>query len=433
MLDLLRERLEETAVTAARIGAPDWLVDELNTPKRRIEVQFRARVHGKLKLFSGFVVLHRNPHPTGACPYKGGLRFHKSVTPEILTVLAMEMTDKCILAGLPFGGAKAGIAFDPLLYSEEECRLITEAFTHELLTLNLPHPDIFVPGPDMGTTSREMLWMYIVIADMNQVRNIPNVPASVTGKPVHSNGIPEREDATARGALIQIKKFLELSKQRFTAPPRLVIQGFGNVGANLVRLSAEKEFGSFNCVAVSDVSGGIHNPLGLNIPALFTWYGEHKTFSGFPDATAISNEELLTLPTDILLPAATENQITEKNADNIVARIIFEVANRAITPGAEKIFWEKGVSVIPGVVANAGGVVVSFCEWSINRGMRIHEVDVFPGKSAVHTRLERIMERTLCKVVTYAEEKKCSYSCAAQDLAMLEMLTALRQKHSYPA
>src|SRR3989344_2368201 len=285
----------------------------------------------------------------------------------------------------------------------------------------------------MGTPSREMLWMYIVIADMTQVRNIPNVPACVTGKPVHSNGIPEREDATARGALIQIKKFLELSKQRFTAPSDLVIQGFGNVGANLVRLSAEKEFGSFNCVAVSDVSGGIHNPLGLNIPALFTWYGEHKTFSGFPDATAISNEELLTLPTDILLPAATENQITEKNADNIVARIIFEVANRAITPGAEKIFWEKGVSVISGDVANAGGVVVSFCEWSINRGMRIHEVDVSPGKSAVHTRLERIMERTLCKVVAYAEEKKCSYSCAAQDLAMLEMLTALRQKHSYPA
>ncbi len=433
MLDLLRERLEETEKTAARIHAPDWLVRELNTPKMRLEVQFRARVNGNLELFSGFVVLHRNPHPTGSCPYKGGLRFHPQVTIDLLTVLAMEMTDKCVLAGLPFGGGKSGLAFNPASYSEEDRRAITEAFTRELLKHNLPHPDIYVPGPDMGTGSREMFWMYNTVAEMNQVRNIPNAPASVTGKPVDENGIPEREDATARGALIQIRKFLELSGQKFSERPRLAIQGFGNVGANLARLGSEKGF-DFNCIAVSDIVAGVYNPRGLHVSALFEWYQKHRTFEGFPGAEKISNADLLELPTDILLPAATENQITSANADKVKASVVFEIANRAITSAAEEILSAKKISVMPGIIANAGGVVVSFCEWSINRGTRIHESDLSSTeKNVVLVRLQKIMETTLKRAHRYATLKNCSFSCAAQDLAMLKMWELLQRKHSYPS
>jgi len=428
--NILEKKIKTVEETASKINAPSWLVEELTTPKRILKMQFRATVGGIPKLLTAIRVHHRNPHSTGARPYKGGLRFHPGVTEELMTVLAMDMTEKCALADLPFGGAKGGITFDPGKCTGKELRDITEKMTLEMLKDNIPHPDIDVPGPDVGTNPTIMYWIYNKVAEMNHFRNIPNSTAVITGKPLEHDGIPGREDATAHGLLIQLKEFIRITKPRLSPRPTIAIQGFGNVGANLALLAGKNHF-DFKVIAISDRKGGLYNPEGLNVNRLKTWHDEHKNFKGYKDAEGITNQELLELKTDILIPAAIENQITKNNASRIQAHIISEGANEAITKNAHSILWDRKKPVIPGIVANVGGVTVSYFEWRKNRGERKHKVDFAEEKRWVVLELTKIMNSVIRDVYKKSKECKCSIPEAAHRLAMEIIRDQLRAKHSY--
>ncbi|MAG12806.1 glutamate dehydrogenase [bacterium] len=428
---ILKKKLQEIEHTGSLIGAPDWLIEELTNPKHVFKMQFRATVGGQLKLLTITRIHHRNPYPTGVQPFKGGIRYHPGANEKLLTVLAMDMTEKCALAGLHFGGAKGGIAFDPTPCSELELRRITEQMTMELLKVNLPHPDIDVPGPDVGTNPTVMYWMYNKIAETNHYRNISDVAATVTGKPVEHNGVHGRENATSHGLLIQLKEFLRISKMKLGSRPTVAIQGFGNVGSNIALLTQDERFNFLNVVAVSDRQTGLYSSQGLDVISIKKWYDKNGTLAGFPSADKISNQELLELPVDILVPAAIENQITKENALRIKAPLISEGANEAITTEANNMLADRGTTVIPGIVANVGGVVVSYFEWRKNRGERKHKVDFKEEEEWVQKKLTDIMHGVIHDVYTKSEEKKCSIPQAAHMLAMEIMRGELRMKHSY--
>src|SRR3989338_7555157 len=222
--------------------------------------------------------------------------------------------------------------------------------TVEMLKDNIPHPDIDVPGPDMGTDARIMFWMLIKACEMAHFRSVPNSLALVTGKPLEDGGVPGRVEATARGALIQTNSFRELSKIKMPATPSLVVQGFGNVGGNIASLIHDnpKTF-CYKITAISDVVGGVYNKKGLDISAVIKWHEKNGSFAGYKEGDAVSNEELLLLPTDILIPAAIENQITEKNAASIKAKLVVEAANEAITAEANEILFDSRIPIIPGI------------------------------------------------------------------------------------
>lgn len=427
---ILQKKIKEIERFANKINAPSWLVDEMVTPKRVIKMGIRARNGDNKGHLTAIRVHHRNPHATGARPYKGGIRFHPGVSEELLTVLAMDMTEKCTLAGLPFGGAKGGIAFDPSKYSENEIRRIAEQMVVEMMKDNIPHPDIDVPGPDMGTNPTVMYWMYVKIAEMNQFRNIPNSTAVITGKPIEHDGIPGRSDATSHGLLIQLNEFIRLADPNLSKERTVAIQGFGNVGSNAMKLTEEDRF-NFNVVAISDKNGGIYNSKGLSFKEVSDWYEKNGSLSDFPNAENISNKELLELDVDVLIPAAIENQITGDNANNIKAKIVSEGANEAINPEAHEILHDKGVHAIPGIVANVGGVVVSYFEWRRNRGDRVHAVDFDNEKAWVYSELTKIMNDTIQRVYVKSQDMKCSVSDAAHILAMEIMRDKLQKKHSY--
>ncbi len=450
---VLAQKTAEMQKICEEIGAPAWLFDELKTPKSVVKRKFRVVINGAPRVFTVIRVHHINPFPTGACPYKGGLRFHPAVTEELFTALAMDMTEKCILAGLPFGGAKGGIALDRNSVTPLELRRITEKMTEELLKANILHPDIDVPGPDMGTDAEIMHWMYNTVADLNQLsRSISNTTAVVTGKPVEYQGIPGREEATARGLLIQLAEYLRLSCMLFPhrLRPTVAIQGFGNVGANVARLASV--FG-FDVVAVSDVNGGIGSRQELDMGKVFAWYNgdisgpecllrlslempraiyeRPRTFLGFPEAEAIGNAELLASDADILILAAMEHQITKENASSIRARIVVEGANEGVAPEAQDILAARGIIVIPGIAANVGGVVVSFLEWSKNRGNRRHKVDIAGDTVWVNQELTSIMEEVIRDVYKKSVEMSSSLPKAALTLAIERIYEQLKRKHGY--
>lgn len=427
---ILKRKIEYIKKNAEIINAPEWLVDELITPKNVSKMQFRSEVNGKSKLLTAIRVHHRNPHATGARPYKGGTRFHPGVSEELLTVLAMDMTEKCALAGLPFGGAKGGIAFDPSVCSERELRDITEKMTMEMLKNNFPHPDIDVPGPDIGTNANVMYWMYTKIAEMNHFRNIPNSTAVVTGKPIEYDGIPGRKDATAHGLLIQLKEYIKIAKPKLSTSPTLAIQGYGNVGENLANLSKKNGF-NFTVVAISDEYGGLYNKEGLDIAKIKEWHDTHGSFKDYKNADHITNTELLTTKCDVLIPAAIEHQITEDNASKIQANIISEGANKAIVYEAESILHDRDIVFIPGIVANVGGVIVSYFEWRKNRGDRKHRVDFDEERNWVVSELTKIMHSITKNVLLESKKRKCSLGDAAHLLSMEIIRDQLRKKHSY--
>lgn len=430
--DVLAQKIAKIKKTCEKINAPEWFFGEYITPKRVLGMKIRAQIAGKQVFLSAMRVHHVNPYSTGINPYKGGIRFHVGVTQNLLTVLAMDMTEKCALASLEFGGAKGGIAFDPLLCSARELRDITEQMTMEMLKDNIPHPDIDVPGPDVGTDSRVMYWMLNKAAEMSHFRTVPNALALVTGKPLTDGGIPGRVEATARGALIHLEYFFELSKMRRTSAPMLVIQGFGNVGSNLVRLIRDNpKLFRYKIAAVSDVSGGAYRKTGLSLPDIIAWYEKHGSFKGYREADSVTNKELLLLPSDVLIPAAIEGQITEKNAAKIKARLIVEGANEAITPDALQILADRRIPVIPGVLANAGGVIVSSFEWRKNRGDRPHEVDREAIGRWVIRELNAVMRRSLEKAFKRSITLKCSLPDAADMLALEIIRDKLAWKHSY--
>ncbi len=431
---MFREKIAQLAKYAERSGISEKVIEELREPKDFRCPKIRVIIGDHQQDFRLMGAFNCNPYSTGARPYKGGLRYHPGVNPDLLNTLALDMTEKCALTRLPFGGAKLGLPIDPNSYKEISLRAITEKVAEQLLDDGVLNPDYYVPGPDLGTNSKIMYWIYNKIAELNKRFRIPNVPAAVTGKPVEHDGCPGREDATARGLLIVLQQYLKLKNSSLRQNKvMLAIQGYGNVGMNLANLTLDDEFNRFGVAAICDVGGGLYNPQGLDVGDVRRYYEEHRTFENYPSARAdkVTPRELLELPTPVLVPAAIENQITRENASRLKAGLIVEAANEAITPAAQDILDQEGKTVIPGVVANGGGVVVSYFEWRRNRGERRHVVDFAEDLLWVHDELRKIMTSTINAVYNLSEEGGLSLTESAHRLALNIIGNQLKFKHPW--
>lgn len=334
------------------------LIEFLKRPDRTVQVEFPIETErGKVKNFVGFRVLHSRVRGPG----KGGIRYHPDVTADEVRALASWMTWKCAVVDVPFGGAKGGVVCNPKKMTKKEVRRITRRFITELGDLLGPYTD--VPAPDVNTNAETMAWIYDTYQMMHPGQN--SLPI-VTGKPVDIGGSLGRREATARGCLFVTQRALErglLKGAEDLKDLRVVVQGFGNAGAIAAELYAEQ---GAKIVAVSDSKGGIYSSRGLNVAKVIEHKAETGSVVGFGKSKELTNDELLALECDILIPAALENQIRGDNAHTINARLIVEAANGPTTPTADKILVEKGIQVLPDILANAGGVTVSFYEWVQN-------------------------------------------------------------------
>ena len=389
-------------------------VEYLRYPRREFTVNFPVkRDNGKLEMFTGY----RVHHSTVLGPSKGGIRYSLAVNLDEVRALAMWMTWKCALAGIPYGGAKGGVVVDPKTLSQRELESLTRRYAAELIPLISPHSDI--PAPDMGTNPQIMAW----IMDTYSMTVGYSVPAIVTGKPIIIGGSLGRNEATGRGV---ITCMVEALKRRGITSPynvKVVVQGFGNVGSNA---AAYAHTLGFQVVGVSDVYGGIYNPNGLDIPALRAHVAKTGNVTTFDEGDKVSNAELLTLPCDVLIPAAMEGQITEKNAAQIQARMIVEGANGPTTPEADDILNANDVLVIPDILANAGGVVVSYFEW-------VQDLQAFSWDvGEVYRRLERQMQKSYEATENAAEEYGVDMRTAAHMLAIKRVAEAFETRGVYP-
>jgi glutamate dehydrogenase (NAD(P)+) len=345
-----RMAVRQLDLVAARLGLDAGVHERLRLPKRCMVVSVPVRMDGgHTAVFTGYRVQHN----LALGPGKGGLRYHPSVDLGDVCALAMWMSWKCALVGLPFGGAKGGICCDPTLMSPNELEGLTRRYTQEISLIIGPKVDIL--APDVHTNEETMAW----IMDTYSMQVGYSVPGVVTGKPIAIGGSLGRREATGRGVVYCIQEASSRLKMPIQGA-RVVVQGFGNVGS--VTAALLDELGA-RVVAVSDVRGGIFQADGLDIPALIAYQQEMKTVVGFPTAEPIAHAELLTLPCDILVPAALERQITEVNAGKLQCKILAEGANGPTTPEADIILQERGIFVIPDTLCNAGGVTVSYFEW----------------------------------------------------------------------
>ena len=310
--------------------------------------------NGTVKIFTGIRIRHRNPYSTGASPYKGGIRFHPAVTLNEVKALALWMTLKCAVVNIPFGGAKGAVICDPKKLSRGELERVTRTYVRALgPTIG---PTIDVPAPDVGTNEDIMAWIMDEYSRHHQGQTTLSV---VTGKPVELGGSYGRITATARGGQFVLEKFLSATRTKFNKPMRIAIQGFGNVGSNFAILAAEAKW---SIVALSDSSGAIYNEKGLQVNAVSAYVKATGGIIGYPAGIPISQDDLFLVPCDILVPAAIEGVITERNAPYIAAKIILELANGPTTPEADALLHKRGITVIPDILANAGGVTVSYFE-----------------------------------------------------------------------
>jgi glutamate dehydrogenase (NAD(P)+) len=330
---------------AAAFDIDSRLVDVLGACKKAVEVSVPVGMDdGTTRVFEGYRVTHN----IARGPSKGGIRYHPDVTLDEIKALAMWMTWKCALMGIPFGGAKGGVVVDPKRLSRGELERMTRRYTSEIINEIGPEKDI--PAPDVGTDGSVMAWIFDTYS-MNKGHSVLGV---VTGKPLTIGGSLGREEATARGSLYCIRDAVAKRDGRLDSMT-VAVQGFGNGGSYLARLLYEE---GATVVAISDSSVALHNAKGIDVAAAFAYKREHGTLSGLRDADVISNEELVTLDVDIFAPCALEQVITEANATQVKASIICEGANGPVTPGADAILEDRGVLILPDVLANAGGVVV---------------------------------------------------------------------------
>ncbi|NWG16018.1 MAG: Glu/Leu/Phe/Val dehydrogenase, partial [Chloroflexi bacterium] len=390
------------------------VIEYMRWPRREFTVNFPVRRDdGRIEMFTGY----RVHHSTVLGPSKGGIRYSLDVTLDEVRALAMWMTWKCALVQLPYGGAKGGVLVDPKTMSQVELERLTRRYASELIPLMSPHADI--PAPDMGTTAQMMAW----IMDTYSMTVGYSVPAVVTGKPVNVGGSLGRNEATGRGVIICMVEALKRRGDTDRANIRLVIQGFGNVGSHAAAYAHDL---GYKVIAVSDVNGGIHNANGLDIPALRRYYAENGTLAGFPDSEPVTNAELLVLPCDVLIPAAMEGQITKQNAPRIQATMIVEGANGPTTPEADDILDERGILLVPDILANAGGVIVSYFEW-------VQDLQAFFwDEQEVYRQLERILLRSYDMTAQMAEEHNVNMRMAAQMSAINRVGRALMTRGFYP-
>ena len=386
-------------VAARKLNLNEGLYKYLRTPNREIIIHIPVLMdNGQLEVFDGF----RVQHSIARGPCKGGLRFGPNVTLDEIRGLAAEMTWKCAVVNIPFGGAKGGIICDPEKLSQGELERITRRYTAEILDYIGPERD--VPAPDMNTNEQTMAW----IMDTYSMHVRHTVTASVTGKPLDLGGSRGRREATGRGCMVVCDQALKrFGRQR--EQTRVIVQGFGNVGSQAARLMYEA---GYKIVGVADVHGGIVNPRGLDIAQLLEYLSAHQTIKGFPEGESIGNQEILEHDCDVLLPAATESVINSKNAGKIKARILVEGANSPTTAPADEILFDRGVFVIPDILANAGGVTVSYFEWVQDRG------GYFWPEGIVNERLKHIMVAAFNDVVQYGEKHNVNNRIAAYMLAI---------------
>jgi glutamate dehydrogenase (NAD(P)+) len=386
----------------------------LKFPKRSMTVSLPVHLdNGSTRVFTG----HRVQHHLTLGPTKGGLRYHPDVALGEVAALAMWMSWKCALAGLPYGGAKGGIACDPGKLSQNELERLTRRYTQEMIPFIGEKVDVM--APDMGTNEQTMAWMM----DTYSVHTGYTVPSIVTGKPVSIGGSLGRRESTGRGVGYLINRALDVLELQ-AANTRAVVQGFGNVGS--VAAFSLAKYGS-KVIGISDVSGGLHNPRGIDLWALDKYVAEKRSVAGFPGADPISNEQLLLLPCDILVPAAMERQITGQNAARIQCRVLAEAANGPTTPEADVILNQRPeIFIIPDILCNAGGVIVSYFEW-------VQDLQsFFWTETEVMDKLFRILETAFMQTLTMSRKQKISMRAAALSLGIKRVQEAKRMRGLFP-
>ena len=403
-------QLDEAART---MDLDPGVLEVLRHPRRALEVSIPVRMDdGQIHVFKGYRVHHN----TSRGPSKGGIRYHPDVTLEEVKALAMWMTWKCAVVNIPFGGAKGGVIVEPGKLSMGELQRLTRRYASELLPLIGPERDI--PAPDLGTNEQVMAW----IMDTYSTREGFSVPGVVTGKPLSIGGSAGRSMATARGVMyvgLATLKHLGMSVE----DARVVVQGFGNVGGGTVELLHQQ-----GCVivGVSDVKGGVYNPNGLSPQGLRAHRDKTGSVVGYEGGETVTNAQLLELECDVLIPAALEGQLTEVNADRVKASVIVEAANGPTTPEADEIFKDRGILVVPDILANSGGVTVSYFEW-------VQDIQAFYWtEDEVNDRLRQIMERAYVDVLASTEERKVTMRTAATILGVGRVAEAHVTRGLYP-
>ena len=414
----LRENPFELAQQQLRTVADTFQIDPnlvrvLERCKKAVAVSVPfSRDDGTIEVYEGYRVTHN----IARGPSKGGIRYHPDVTLDEVKSLAMWMTWKCALMGIPFGGAKGGVVCNPKQLTPGELERMTRRYTSEIVNEIGPEKDI--PAPDVGTDPRVMAWIFDTYS-MNKGHSVLGV---VTGKPLNIGGSLGRLEATARGAHYCIREAVK-KQGRSLDRMRVVVQGFGNVGSYLAKFVAED---GAKVVAISDSSGGIHNPNGLDVDLALAHKQETGRLQGLKDTESITNDELLLLDCDVLAPCALEQVITSDNADRIKAKVICEGANGPTTPTADEILDDRGIMVLPDVLANAGGVVVSYFEWV--QGLQ----EYFWKEDEVNARLNDITSRAFHETWATYEAKSTTMRIAAYGLAVQRVSQATLTRGLYP-
>ena len=397
---------------AAMLQLDDGIQKVLRAPSKEVIVHIPVQLDdGRLEVFTGY----RVQHSLARGPAKGGIRFAPDVTLDEVRALAAWMTWKCAVVNIPFGGGKGGVICDPNLLSQGELERITRRYTAELMDFLGPEKD--VPAPDVNTNEQTMAW----VMDTYSMHARHTVTAVVTGKPLNLGGSRGRVEATGRGCmLVTVEALKRLGLDPSSA--RVVIQGFGNVGGMAAKLMARE---GLKVISMIEFDGAVYNKNGLDILALLAHRKETGSIVGFPEAESIDRDEAMCLECDVLIPAATENVVTSKNAHKIRARILCEGANGPTTPVADEILAENKVFVIPDILANAGGVTVSYFEWVQDRQ------GYFWNERLVNTRLEEIMVDSFGDVVQYAEKHGVNNRIAAYMLALDRVAFAVKLRGIY--
>ncbi|MBI3018015.1 MAG: Glu/Leu/Phe/Val dehydrogenase [Deltaproteobacteria bacterium] len=411
---LYKNALKQLDLACTAMKLDPNVAARLKYPKRALIVSVPVRMDDKsIKVFEGY----RVQHSLTLGPGKGGVRYHPSVTLSETAALAMLMTLKCSLFGLPLGGAKGGVRCNPNQMSRQEKQNLTRRYTSEIS--NIIGPDKDIPAPDIGTDEQTMAWMMDTYSQEIGFA----VPGVVTGKPLSIGGSLGRTDSTGQGVAYTIMSAAKHLNMTLDKDTTVIVQGYGKVG-----YSAARKMDKIGCkiIAVSDENGGIYNPKGLDIEAIHKHLTAKKNLAGFPEAQPVTNTELLELKCDILIPAAVESQITEKNAGKLKCKILAEGANSPTTLEADPILFDKGIFVIPDILANAGGVTVSYFEWV--QGLQ----KFFWDEKEVHNRLWNIMETTFEKVLAVHKEYKVNMRTAALISSLQHLSKAMLVRGFFP-
>lgn len=400
--------------TAEIMGLQENIWHRLRTPQRAhvVSFPFRRDEYNVVETVFGY----RVQHMTTMGPTKGGIRYDEDVNLGEVTALSMWMSWKCAIMALPFGGAKGGLRINPKDFSQYELQRITRRFTSEIIDVIGPDRDI--PAPDLGTDEQIMAW---IMDTYSQQRGYA-VPGVVTGKPIEIGGSAGRRDATGRGVvtcMIEACRYLKIPVEG----ARVVVQGYGNVGSVSARLAAAA---GARVIAVSDATGGIHDPRGLDLAAVDRWILEHRFLEGFPDAEPVGNAELLSLPCDVLIPAAIQNQLTGDNAAALRCKLVVEGANGPTNLEADEILDDRGILVVPDILANAGGVTVSYFEWV--QGLQ----HFFWTEDEVNSRLITLIQRAFAEVMATAQERKVNLRTAALIRGVSRIAEAKRRRGIFP-